>query len=69
MSKAYKCDRCGKFFDIPDKIDRCVIGGEPVWKFKVFGRYDAVKCSGEYELCPNCANSFGNWLTEVGDSE
>ena len=69
MSKAYKCDRCGEFYEFSDKIDRMTIKGDGIWAIKVYGRLNPVMELDELELCPNCANSFGNWLTDTKECD
>ena len=46
MSKATKCDRCGGFYEQ---------GGKNV-------RQGWGSMSDEYDLCPDCAESFDAWL-------
>jgi predicted nucleic acid-binding Zn ribbon protein len=58
---AYKCDRCGKYFDkIKSFKDFKILGWSVVslrYKTNNGGNFDI-------ELCPECRDSFKNWFNE-----
>lgn len=53
MSKAYKCDKCGKYFDKPE----CLIIG-------IAETYTICGDMTEQELnmCPECSSLFNEWF-------
>ena len=56
MAWATKCDRCGKYFDYHE-----------IASAFAFLSYDRLKDKysvegDEYDLCPDCIQSLGNWL-------
>jgi len=54
MAKANKCDRCGKFFEYPDKRECEIVKFEPGY----------VPIS--YDLCDECYIKFMEWLKNDG---
>lgn len=54
---AYKCDRCGKYFDNKERFKNFKVGGWSIislaFKTTNDGRFD-------FEFCPKCAESFKN---------
>ena len=60
MSLARKCDRCGSFYiPEPRRSNREQCNAINLVN-RTFG--DATYSNGTYDLCPNCLNSFLNWL-------
>lgn len=51
MSKAYKCDRCGKYWDIS-----CA----HIEKREYFNASSTKDKS--YDLCPTCLSKFDEWI-------
>lgn len=54
MSRVYKCDRCGEYYDKPTKCIR-------------YTNSTGSKTYGEYDLCDKCAEEFETWLKEKQD--
>lgn len=57
MSKAYKCDRCGDFFEPGDQGE---IKNSP---------YGVWKGNSSADLCPACRDELHKWYTEPDKSK
>lgn len=67
MSLARKCDRCGSFYiPEPRKSNREAFNAINLVN-RTFG--DATYSNGTYDLCPNCLNSFLEWLNACCQKE
>lgn len=80
MSKAMKCDRCGRYFDRQILAEDHVIcanishmGNVKVEKIRTWFGTREVECSFTAELidlCPDCLDSFGEWFNgHVGEGD
>lgn len=56
MAKAYKCDRCGAYYDKSAKSIR-------------YAKSNYAFTIGEYDLCEKCAEEFETWLKEHQDEK
>lgn len=55
MANAYKCDRCGEFFDTISSINEgCVLSGEGL----LGGTLRESWYPNSLDLCPECANKL-----------
>lgn len=57
MSRACKCDRCNKLYEILN--DDCAITGISV-------KYADGYHSSYYNLCPDCVKEFHEWFGKYG---
>ena len=57
MSRACKCDRCNKLYEIPN--DDCAIAAISV-------KYVDTYNSKYYDLCPECVKEFHEWFRKYG---
>ena len=62
MSKALKCDRCGKLYEIYDGI-AINEGGNKYNEMSLQRPWNPI--SREYDLCPECMKSLFEWLKEA----
>ena len=70
MSRAAKCDKCGKFYerdvqvteDIPEDECKVLEASITLYAFQD-GRQDYFN----YDLCPDCASKVTEWLDEEDD--
>lgn len=67
MSKAAKCDRCGKFYLRDIYTDELVRSPGSNWAFnEMTFRHrsvdDHISTIGKYELCPNCRHELNEWF-------
>lgn len=62
MSKALKCDRCGRLYEVYDGI-AIYEGGNKYNEISLKRYWNTV--SREYDLCPECMKSLFEWLKEV----
>lgn len=66
MALAKKCDRCGRLYEFYDKDEngnKCYNALSPICRDEVNiidGRWDAK------DLCPECRDSFNEWLNLPG---
>lgn len=67
MTKAAKCDRCGKYYDVDratnEKVvstDGCQVFQEVVLSYRDDG--NILHAAIRYELCPECRRSIKTWL-------
>ena len=58
--KAFKCDRCGKFYDL--KFEQIKSRAED-FCFKI------VDDISEIDLCDKCFNEFQEWMTVYSDDK
>ena len=67
MSKAAKCDRCGKYYDVDHITSEKVVSPDASHVFQELGlfyrddvgiRHAAI----QYELCPECRKSIKAWI-------
>lgn len=76
MAKAYKCDRCGKYYDrqtvtYNDDPGRTAQEGDHFYKIiRSFAGY-GPRADESVDLCPECLNDFHNFLKnkEAEDDE
>lgn len=69
MSKAAKCDRCGKYYDVDHNTNEKVIStdGHHVFQEIVLSYRDdggAEHAAIRYELCPECRKSIKTWILD-----
>ncbi len=67
MSKAAKCDRCGKYYDVDHMTNEKVVStdGRRVFQELILSyRDDAnlLHTAVRYELCPECRRSIKVWI-------
>lgn len=57
---ACKCDRCGKFFELPENRKR-----PSIWiSVSTNDGFSGRKCN-QYELCDECGADLGEWFNKV----
>lgn len=61
MSKAWKCDRCGGFFE-PYNYD-------PEKELVITTRTKLSNCTKIYDLCPKCVEDLRKWFFEYKEVE
>lgn len=66
MSKAYKCDRCGKLYEL-EPGGRATFDGGPVVLLAVGGN-DLYSVHSPFDICASCAVDFIYWWNE-GDKK
>lgn len=58
MAWAMKCDRCGKYYEYrPMATSGIALIPHRIGK-------NECRIEGEFDLCPDCIESFNNWLME-----
>lgn len=60
---AYKCDRCGKFYDNHDTKKRVTIKGKFMPICFRLGNHNTEDAW--MDLCPDCMNEFVSWLFAI----
>lgn len=63
MSKAYKCDRCGKLYEL-EPGGRVTFDGGPVVLLAV-GSNDLYSVHSPFDICARCAVDFIYWWKDV----
>ena len=59
MSKAYKCDRCGKLYE-PNNSERISFDGRPLSTLAI-GDYNSQSFHSPFDICQECAKEFVTW--------
>lgn len=65
MSKAMKCDRCGKLYvnDENDEVKRCVFSSDDEYCVPLMGvKLVSYQKIAFYDLCSECANKLIRWI-------
>ena len=67
MSKAKRCDRCGKYYDlIPENLPGTKTG--PQYSINYYKQLDSMGAEVEvFDLCPECARQFTEWAENPND--
>lgn len=76
--KAYKCDRCGKFYSYDEFVKHSASskdsnpfkkGQRPILTVRNQDSYEIKYCPEgaiRLDMCPDCTHSFMRWFTEPG---
>lgn len=69
MTKALKCDRCGRFYEIYDGIP--LNEGEGKYNGMSLLKWDTSysALNQDYDLCPECMKSLFEWLKEADNDK
>ena len=72
MSKALKCDRCGAYYDPNYRCYTPTSENEKASKRVILANLDAkdhmyYDGSSWWDLCPDCAEEFWNWIAYKED--
>jgi hypothetical protein len=67
MSKAKRCDRCGKYYDlIPENLPGTKTG--PKYSIQYFNPLGNMGAAVEaFDLCPECARQLTEWAENPDD--
>lgn len=65
MSKAIRCDRCGKYYDqIPENLPGTKTG--PKYSINYYKPMGSMGASVEvFDLCPECVRQFTEWAENL----